>query len=80
MNVQIDEVQNDLRSYLHRLEAGETLTLCDGDRPVAELKSVEVREKGKQRRPIGLAKGEFTVPDDFNDPLPEDLLRLFEGR
>lgn len=25
-------------------------------------------------RPYGLAKGEFVVPDDFNDPLPDDLL------
>jgi hypothetical protein len=24
-----------------------------------------------QPRPIGLAKGQFTVPDDFNSPLPE---------
>jgi hypothetical protein len=31
-------------------------------------------------RPIGLAKGQFTVPDDFNDPLPEDVLRSFEGK
>ena len=26
-----------------------------------------------QLRPIGLAKGQFTVPDDFNAPLPEDV-------
>lgn len=32
-----------------------------------------------QRRPIGLAKGQFTVPDDFNAPLPEDVVRAFEG-
>jgi hypothetical protein len=31
-------------------------------------------------RPIGLAKGEFAVPEDFNAPLPEDVLRSFEGR
>jgi hypothetical protein len=31
-------------------------------------------------RPIGLAKGEFTVPDDFNAPLPENVLRSFEGK
>ena len=31
-------------------------------------------------RPLGLAKGEFTVPDDFNSPLPEDVLRGFEGK
>ncbi len=33
-----------------------------------------------QPRPIGLAKGQFTVPDDFNTPLPEDVLRTFEGQ
>jgi hypothetical protein len=30
-----------------------------------------------QPRPIGLAKGEFIVPDDFNAPLPEDVLQAF---
>jgi hypothetical protein len=33
-----------------------------------------------QPRPIGLAKGQFTVPDDFNAPLPEDVSQTFEGR
>ena len=33
-----------------------------------------------QARPIGLAKGQFTVPDDFNAPLPEDVLQTFEGK
>ena len=32
------------------------------------------------QRPIGLAKGQFTVPADFNGPLPEDVLRTFEGK
>ena len=31
-------------------------------------------------RPIGLAAGEFVVPDDFDDPLPDELLDAFEGR
>ncbi len=33
-----------------------------------------------QLRPIGLAKGQFTVPDDFNTPLPEAVLLSFEGK
>jgi hypothetical protein len=31
-------------------------------------------------RPIGLAKGQFTVPDDFNAPLPEETMQGFEGK
>ncbi|MGA8137343.1 MAG: hypothetical protein WCA48_24795 [Pseudomonas gingeri] len=29
------------------------------------------------RRVLGSAKGEFTVPDDFNDPLPKEIEDLF---
>ena len=33
-----------------------------------------------QLRPCGLARGQFTVPEDFNAPLPEDVLQAFEGK
>lgn len=33
----------------------------------------------KKPRPIGLAKGLFAVPDTFFEPLPDDLMRAFEG-
>jgi hypothetical protein len=36
---------------------------------------------GRDRpRPFGLCAGTFAVPDDFDAPLPEDVLRGFEGR
>jgi hypothetical protein len=31
-------------------------------------------------RPFGLCKGEFSVPDDFDAPLPENIIKEFEGR
>jgi hypothetical protein len=30
-------------------------------------------------RPYGLCAGEFTVSDDFDAPLPEDILSAFEN-
>jgi hypothetical protein len=33
---------------------------------------------GKIDRPIGLCRGEFEVPSDFDAPLPDDVLSLFE--
>lgn len=36
-------------------------------------------EKQREKRPFALCAGEFTVPPDFNDPLPEEILRDFEG-
>jgi len=32
-----------------------------------------------KKRVIGLAKGDFIVPDDFFEPLPDDVLKGFEG-
>ncbi|NEQ96465.1 MAG: type II toxin-antitoxin system Phd/YefM family antitoxin [Cyanothece sp. SIO2G6] len=44
----------------------------------AETKSAKL--SGKQLRPFGLCIGEFVVPDDFDAPLPEEILRVFEGK
>ena len=30
-------------------------------------------------RPFGLCAGDFVVPDDFDDPLPDTILKSFEG-
>ncbi len=37
-------------------------------------------KSAKAPRPIGLGKGLVHIPDSFFDPLPEELLRLFEGK
>ncbi len=37
-------------------------------------------EPVKEPRLIGLGKGLVEVPDSFFEPLPEELLRLFEGK
>ena len=44
--------------------------------PVAKL--VAVLPEGP--RQLGRDVGRFSVPDDFNDSLPDDLLDAFEGR
>ncbi len=41
-----------------------------------ELKPIT---NNKQLRPFGLCAGEFTVPDDFDYPLPEEIINTFEG-
>jgi hypothetical protein len=34
---------------------------------------------GAEKRPYGLAKGDFSVPDDFDAPLPDDVVADFEN-
>lgn len=63
---------------MDRVEAGERLVVVRGGRPVAELRPIPFVQPGP--RPFGLCAGEFKVPDDFDAPLPEEILREFEGR
>ena len=37
------------------------------------------RRTTSRDRILGQDEGLFTVPEDFNDPLPEDILSAFEG-
>ncbi|MDX1964599.1 MAG: hypothetical protein SFX18_15715 [Pirellulales bacterium] len=56
------------------------LTLPNEETFLAELRRPRTPEElAGPPRPFGLCKGLFEVPDDFDDPLPEDILREFEG-
>jgi prevent-host-death family protein len=72
------ELQLDPMGLLRRVEAGESIIVTRNERPVAELRPVA--SFPAVPRPHGLAAGEFTVPDAFDDPLPDELLQEFEGR
>ena len=76
--VSIEDIQRDLATYLQRVEAGETLVIVRAGKPVAEVKPVVPLVE--TLRPFGLCAGEFTVPDDFDAPLPEDILNAFAGK
>lgn len=76
--VSIDEMKHDLTSFLHRIEAGETMVIVKAGKPVAEIKPIS--STTKKARPFGLCAGEFTVPEDFDAPLPEHMIADFEGR
>ena len=73
--ISIGDMQRDLSGFLRRVQAGESLLITDHDQPIAEVKPVRPTANGQ--RPFGLCAGEFRVPDDFDDPLPEDILREF---
>ena len=74
--ITIDEIERDVMGCIHRVKAGETLVILQQDEPIAELKPVSTLVHSQQ--PAGLCAGEFRVPDDFNAPLPEYILRQFE--
>ena len=71
----LHELQRDPLGILARVEAGESIVVTRDDQPVAELRPIR-----SAPRPFGLAAGAFVVPPGFDEPLPDDILREFEGR
>ncbi len=76
--VNIEDVEGHLRDYFERAQQGEVFVVVDSGKTVGQLLSID--NAPKEPRPRGLYKGQFTVPDDFDDPLPDDILAAFKGR
>ncbi len=74
--VTVHAAKTNLSQLLERAEAGEEIIIARGQTPVAKL--VPIKEKPK--RQFGLYAGLATVGPEFFDPLPEEELRLWEGR
>ncbi len=75
--VNTHEAKTQLRGLLRRVAAGEEITIADRGVPVTRLVPVPLT---KTPRVLGIFRGQFSVPDDFDAPLPDELLDLFEGR
>jgi prevent-host-death family protein len=75
--VTIHKAKTDLSKLIARVEAGEEIVIARGQTPVAKLVPIE---KPKPKRQFGSMKGKATVTAEFFEPLPEDELKLWEGR
>jgi prevent-host-death family protein len=76
MEVNIHEAKTHLSRLLQRVAAGEEITIARAGVPVAKLVAIENNQKV---RPLGIARGEIWIADDFDGPLPDDLLAQFYG-
>ena len=62
---------------LRRVAAGEEIVIANRGVPVARLVPLEEQ---KVKRQLGFYEGKFIVPDDFDAPLPDEILDAFEGK
>jgi prevent-host-death family protein len=77
MEVNIHEAKTHLSRLLQRVAAGEEVTIARAGTPVARLIAVEPEKK--KIRPLGMDRGRVWVADDFDAPLPGELLKAFYG-
>ncbi len=74
--VNIYEAKTRLSQLVEEAASGRDVVIARAGRPVARLTRLAA---AKAKRRLGLLDGRFRVPDDFNRPLPDDVLRAFEN-
>ncbi len=75
--VNVHEAKTRFSRLLRRVAAGEEITIANRGVPVARL--VPVATEGTTRK-LGYFRGQMSIPDDFDAPLPDDILDAFEGK
>jgi prevent-host-death family protein len=75
VEVNIHQAKTHFSKLLQRVTAGEEVIISKAGKPVAKIVPVA----GRARRRFGMDRGVFEVPDDFDAPLPKDVLDSFES-
>jgi prevent-host-death family protein len=75
-SVNIHEAKTRFSQLVDKAMRGNEIIITKAGKPAAKL----VPYFPKTKRKIGLYRGQMRISDDFDAPLPEDLLKEFEGR
>lgn len=75
--VNIYEAKTQLSKLVDLAATGTDIVIARAGKPVARLTMLK-----KEKRPIvfGLLEGEGWIAEDFDAPLPDEILAEFEGR
>ncbi len=70
MTINLTEAKAHLGQYVAKASAGEIITICERNKPLAELHPAHLSFRPRKLK-MGSLKSQFQVPDDFNEPVPE---------
>lgn len=78
MQVNIYEAKTRLSELVELAHNGESVVIAKAGTPMARL--VPLSEVPKRKIRFGTMKGEIEIAPDFDAPLPDEILDLFEGK
>ena len=76
MEVNIHEAKTHLSRLLTRVVAGEEVVISKAGKPLARLIPFQ---KPLKKRVLGRGRGLMKVPNNFNEPLPKEILEAFHS-
>jgi prevent-host-death family protein len=74
--VPMHQAKSTLSQLVKRAAGGETIFIGSYGRAEAVLTSAA---SAKPKKCLGLLQGKLVIPDDFDAPLPPEILAAFEG-
>lgn len=75
--VSLSDAKTHLSQLLERAAAGEEIIISKAGCPMARLVALRRRTTP---RPLGLLHGRISMGDDFDAPLPYEMMRSFLGK
>lgn len=72
--VTIHSAKTNLSKLIAKVEDGEEIVICRGDKEVARLVRADAGDAHTHPREPGRFKGKFRIDDRFFEPLPEEFL------
>jgi prevent-host-death family protein len=76
--VNLYEAKTKLSSLVERAARGEEIVIAKAGKPKARLVAAEALPNPRYK--IGGWEGKVWIAEDFDEPLPNDLLDAFEGK
>jgi prevent-host-death family protein len=75
--VNIHEAKTNFSRLVDAAASGEEIVIAKAGKPAARLVPIE---RVKVTRRFGGLKGKVRIAEDFDAPLPDDVIAAFEGR
>ncbi len=79
MIVNIAEAKAQLSQLAARASRGEEIILSRHGQPIARIVPLATVVQAAPNRGFGIGREDFTLPETFDEPLPDDLLSAFEA-
>lgn len=75
--VNIHEAKTHFSELVNAASGGKEIFIAKAGKPVAKLVSIKTK---KRKVRFGILKGKIRVADDFDAPLPDEVIDQFEGK